>query len=50
MSILPPNITLPRWADVGLVVPCSANSLAKLATGLADNLVTSTLRAWDFTK
>lgn len=44
------HIELRKWADVGLVAPCSANTLAKLAGGLADNLLTSTLRAWDFGK
>ncbi|KAL4071991.1 flavoprotein, partial [Scleroderma citrinum] len=33
------HIELRRWADVVLVVPCSANTLAKIAGGLCDNLV-----------
>ena len=41
------HIELRRWADVALVAPCSANTLAKLALGLCDNLATSFLRAWD---
>jgi len=44
------HIDLRKWADICLVAPLSANTLAKLANGLADNLLTSTLRAWDFTK
>jgi phosphopantothenoylcysteine decarboxylase len=44
------HIELRKWADLAVVAPCSANTLAKLATGLADNLLTSTLRAWDFAK
>ncbi|KAF8699931.1 Flavoprotein, partial [Rhizoctonia solani] len=36
---------LRRWADVVLVAPCSANTLAKIASGLCDNLATSILRA-----
>ena len=44
------HIELRRWADLCLVAPLSANTLAKLAHGLADNLLTSTLRAWDLTK
>ncbi|KAG0149059.1 hypothetical protein CROQUDRAFT_74734 [Cronartium quercuum f. sp. fusiforme G11] len=36
---------LRRWADIILVCPCSANTLAKLANGLCDNLLTSLLRA-----
>lgn len=34
-----------RWADIAVVVPASANTLAKLAHGIADNYVTSTLLA-----
>lgn len=33
------HVALGRWADVMLVAPCSANTLAKLAHGLCDNLV-----------
>ncbi|KIY46667.1 flavo protein [Fistulina hepatica ATCC 64428] len=39
------HIELRRWADVVLVAPCSANTLAKIAHGICDNLVTSLLRA-----
>ncbi|EJT98709.1 flavo protein [Dacryopinax primogenitus] len=39
------HIELRRWADVVLLAPCSANTLAKLAAGLCDNLLTSLLRA-----
>ena len=42
------HIELRRWADVIVVAPLSANSLAKLAGGLCDNLLTCVLRAWDF--
>lgn len=38
-------IQLRRWADIVLIAPCSANTLAKLAHGLCDNVVTSFLRA-----
>jgi phosphopantothenoylcysteine decarboxylase/phosphopantothenate--cysteine ligase len=34
-------------ADVFLVAPASANTLAKLAHGLADNCLTCVCRAWD---
>ena len=44
------HIELRKWADLCLVTPLSANSLAKLSHGLADNLMTSVLRAWDFSK
>ncbi len=33
------HVELGRWADLMLIAPCSANSLAKLANGLCDNLV-----------
>lgn len=33
------HVALGRWADVMLIAPCSANTLAKLASGLCDNLV-----------
>lgn len=33
------HVELGRWADLLLVAPCSANTLAKLANGLCDNLV-----------
>lgn len=34
-----------RWADIAVVVPATANTIAKLAHGIADNYVTSTLLA-----
>lgn len=33
------HVELGRWADVMLMAPCSANTLAKMAHGLCDNLV-----------
>ncbi|KAL5520169.1 hypothetical protein ACEPAG_1829 [Sanghuangporus baumii] len=39
------HIELRRWADLVLIAPCSANTLAKMAGGLCDNLATSVLRA-----
>ncbi len=33
------HVHLGRWADVMLVAPCSANTLAKMANGLCDNIV-----------
>jgi phosphopantothenoylcysteine decarboxylase/phosphopantothenate--cysteine ligase len=35
------HIDLARWADLLLVAPASANTLAKLADGYADNLLTT---------
>lgn len=42
------HIELRRWADLMLIAPLSANSLAKVSQGMSDNLVTSVVRAWDF--
>ncbi|KAI0699955.1 flavoprotein [Cerioporus squamosus] len=39
------HIELRRWADIVLIAPCSANTLAKIANGICDNLATSLLRA-----
>jgi phosphopantothenoylcysteine decarboxylase / phosphopantothenate---cysteine ligase len=35
------HVELGLWADAILIAPCSANTLAKLANGLCDNLVTA---------
>nr|AGU68113.1 phosphopantothenoylcysteine decarboxylase [Angomonas desouzai] len=40
------HIDLREWADVVLVIPLDANSLAKVSNGLCDNLVSCILRAW----
>ena len=40
------HIELRKWADVMLVAPLHANTLAKIANGLCVNLLTSTIRAW----
>ena len=44
------HIELRDWADVFVIAPCSANTLAKLANGLSDNLLSSIARAWDYKK
>ncbi|EEF51864.1 phosphopentothenoylcysteine decarboxylase, putative [Ricinus communis] len=44
------HIELRRWADIMLIAPLSANTLAKIAGGLCDNLLTCICRAWDFSK
>ncbi len=41
----PLHISLAEWADLLLIAPLSANSLAKLALGLADNLLMNTVLA-----
>ena len=42
------HIELRRWADILVVAPLDANTLAKFAFGLADNCLTCLFRAWDF--
>ena len=44
------HIELVKWADVFIIAPCSANTLAKIANGICDNLLTCVARAWDFDK
>nr|CAG8485952.1 5430_t:CDS:2 [Entrophospora candida] len=39
-----------NWADVFLIAPLDANTLAKIANGLCDNLLTCILRAWELGK
>ncbi|KAF5025544.1 hypothetical protein F66182_2352 [Fusarium sp. NRRL 66182] len=41
------HIELRRWADVLVIAPLSANTMAKVVNGLCDNLLTSVVRAWD---
>ena len=44
------HIELRRWADALIIAPLSANTLAKVANGLCDNLLTCVVRAWDWHK
>lgn len=39
------HINIADWSDLALVAPASANTIAKLSAGLADNFVTSALLA-----
>ncbi|XP_041364070.1 phosphopantothenoylcysteine decarboxylase-like [Gigantopelta aegis] len=41
------HIELRRWADLMVIAPLDANTLAKLSHGLCDNLLTCVVRAWD---
>ena len=41
------HIELRKWAEVFVVAPLDANTLAKLAVGLCDNCLTCVWRAWD---
>ena len=40
-----PHIELAEWADAAVVVPATANALAKMACGIADDCLTTTLLA-----
>jgi phosphopantothenoylcysteine decarboxylase len=44
------HIELRRWASCFVIAPLDANTIAKMALGLCDNLLTSTFKAWDHTK
>ena len=41
------HIVLRDWADVLLIAPLDANTLAKISVGICDNLLTNVVRAWD---
>lgn len=41
------HIDLPKWADVFLIAPASANTIAKMANGIADNFLLSSYLACD---
>lgn len=40
-----PHIKLAQWAEVFAIAPCTANTLAKISHGIADNLLTSSVIA-----
>ncbi|KAJ1725856.1 hypothetical protein LPJ61_005610 [Coemansia biformis] len=44
------HIELRKWADICVIAPLDANTMAKVANGFCDNLLTCVLRAWDMTK
>ncbi len=44
------HVELRKWADLFLIAPLDANTLAKLAVGLCDNCLTCVWRAWDLRK
>ncbi|KAH7730222.1 flavoprotein [Aphelenchoides avenae] len=41
------HIELRKWADAFVIAPLDANTLAKIANGMCDNLLTCIVRAWD---
>lgn len=44
------HIELKKWADIMLIAPLDANTMAKLANGICDNLLTCIARAWDMSQ
>jgi phosphopantothenoylcysteine decarboxylase len=44
------HIEFRNWAELLVVAPLDANTLAKFALGLSDNFLTCLFRAWDFSK
>ncbi|XP_077298652.1 phosphopantothenoylcysteine decarboxylase [Arctopsyche grandis] len=44
------HIDLSKWADLMIIAPLGANSLAKISQGMCDNLLTCTVRAWPMEK
>ena len=44
------HIDLRNWADMILVAPLSAHSLAKFRHGFCDDVLSSVVRAWDYGK
>ena len=44
------HIEFRKWADILIVAPLDANTLAKFAVGIADNFLSCIFRAWDFAK
>lgn len=41
------HIELRRWAHLLMIVPLSANTMAKMVAGVCDNLLLCVVRAWD---
>jgi phosphopantothenoylcysteine decarboxylase len=44
------HIELRKWADLFLIAPLDANTLAKVANGICDSCLTSVYRCWDLTR
>ena len=44
------HIELGKWCEIFLICPLTANTLASMANGTCNNLLTSTVRAWDKSK
>lgn len=42
------HIELRKWADLLLIAPLSANTMAKIVNGICDNLLSLIVRCWNF--
>ena len=42
------HIQLRDWADIAIIAPLSAHTLAKISNGLCDDTLSCVLRAWSF--
>ena len=42
------HIELAKWSDIILIAPCSANSIARLASGKGDDLMTAVIKSSPF--
>lgn len=40
------HIAIGKWADIFIIAPCSANTINKMANGIADNLLSQTVLAY----
>lgn len=47
---IPIHIELRKWANTLLLVPLTANTLAKISNGICDNLLTMVVRSWEKNK
>lgn len=39
------HITLAKWADICIIAPATANTIGKIANGIADNILTTVIMA-----
>ncbi|CRG93157.1 phosphopantothenoylcysteine decarboxylase, putative [Plasmodium gallinaceum] len=44
------HVELRKWADIFIICPLDANTLANISNGICSNLLTCICRCWDFKK
>ncbi len=44
------HIDIGKWADIFIIAPCTANTINKFSSGIADNLLTQSVLAYEKTK